>query len=64
MNRFLYGSTAGNKYATFFYAQIDMVNLRLHFVNAGHNPPYLVRRTAHGGRDRPRSGAAMPARPT
>jgi putative ABC transport system permease protein len=48
MNRFLYGSTAGNKYATFFYAQIDMANLRLHFVNAGHNPPYLVRRTLHG----------------
>ena len=48
MNRFLYGSTAGNKYATFFYAQVDPVARRVKFVNAGHNPPYLVRRTANG----------------
>lgn len=48
MNRFLYGSTAGNKYATFFYAQVDPVTHTLRFVNAGHNPPYLVRRTSTG----------------
>jgi sigma-B regulation protein RsbU (phosphoserine phosphatase) len=48
MNRFLYGSTAGNKYATFFYAQIDPSARIVRFVNAGHNPPYLVRRTPSG----------------
>lgn len=48
MNRFLYGSTAGNKYATFFYAQVDPATHTLRFVNAGHNPPYLVRRTSAG----------------
>ena len=48
MNRFLYGSTAGNKYATFFYAQVDPAARTVKFVNAGHNPPYLVRRTASG----------------
>lgn len=48
MNRFLYGSTAGNKYATFFYAQVDPASRTLRFVNAGHNPPFLVRRTATG----------------
>ena len=48
MNRFLYGSTAGNKYATFFYAQVDPAARSVKFVNAGHNPPYLVRRTANG----------------
>jgi len=48
MNRFLYGSTAGNKYATFFYAQIDPSARAVRFVNAGHNPPYLVRRTPSG----------------
>ena len=53
MNRFLYGSTAGNKYATFFYAQIDMATRRLRFVNAGHNPPYLVRRTPRGAEAQP-----------
>jgi sigma-B regulation protein RsbU (phosphoserine phosphatase) len=47
MNRFLYGSTAGNKYAT-FYAQLDPAARTVRFVNAGHNPPYLVRRTPSG----------------
>lgn len=46
MNGFLYQSAAGtNKYATFFYAQVDERGRRLRYVNAGHNPPYLVRRT-------------------
>ena len=44
MNRFLYGSTATSSYATFFYAQLDFRNWRLRYVNAGHNPPFLVRR--------------------
>jgi predicted permease len=43
MNRFLHGSTGSSSYATFFYAQIDEQNRQLHYVNAGHNPPYLVR---------------------
>jgi putative ABC transport system permease protein len=43
MNRFLYRSTPSNKYATFFYAQLDSCNRRLRYVNAGHNPPYLIR---------------------
>jgi len=47
MNRFLYGSTGASSYATFFYAQIDEQNRRLHYVNAGHNPPYLVRSLDH-----------------
>jgi predicted permease len=44
MNRFLYESTGANKYATFFYAQVEECGKRLRYVNAGHNPPYLVRR--------------------
>ncbi len=43
MNRFLYRSTAANRYATFFYAQIDERNRQLRYVNAGHNPPFLLR---------------------
>jgi sigma-B regulation protein RsbU (phosphoserine phosphatase) len=45
MNGFIYRSTATNKYATFFYAQIDQCSRRLRYVNAGHNAPYLVRRS-------------------
>jgi sigma-B regulation protein RsbU (phosphoserine phosphatase) len=45
MNEFLYRSTPGNRYATFFYAVLDGGRRALHYVNAGHNPPYLVRAT-------------------
>jgi predicted permease len=48
MNRFLYASTATSSYATFFYAQLDVRNRRLRYVNAGHNPPFLARRTDEG----------------
>lgn len=43
MNRFLHQSTGSTSYATFFYAQIDGETRQLRYVNAGHNPPYLVR---------------------
>jgi sigma-B regulation protein RsbU (phosphoserine phosphatase) len=43
MNHFLYRSTGTNSYATFFYAQWDDCDRRLRYVNAGHNPPYLLR---------------------
>jgi putative ABC transport system permease protein len=45
MNAFLHQSTGANKYATFFYAQVDAAGRRLRYVNAGHNPPFLVRRS-------------------
>jgi predicted permease len=48
MNRILHRSTASNSYATFFYAELDAGRGRMRYVNAGHNPPYLVRRTGDG----------------
>lgn len=47
MNRLLHRSTGPSSYATFFYAQFDRANMTLTYVNAGHNPPLLVRRSAH-----------------
>ncbi|MBV8570063.1 MAG: serine/threonine-protein phosphatase [Acidobacteriaceae bacterium] len=43
MNRLLHRSTGSNSYATFFYAQFDEERRRLRYVNAGHNPPFLLR---------------------
>ncbi|MGH9718962.1 MAG: SpoIIE family protein phosphatase, partial [Bryobacteraceae bacterium] len=43
LNRFLHRSTGSSSYATFFYAQIDEAARQLRYVNAGHNPPYLLR---------------------
>ena len=55
MNRLLYRSTAPNAYATFFYGVFEDGHRRLRYVNAGHNPPLVVR--AEG----PRSLAAQEA---
>ncbi|MCI0338315.1 MAG: SpoIIE family protein phosphatase, partial [Acidobacteria bacterium] len=49
MNRFLYEATDASHYATFFYAQLDTETRRLTYVNAGHNPPILVRTGARTG---------------
>ena len=46
MNGFLHRSTGSNSYATFFYAQLDERSRQLRYVNAGHNPPYLLRPAA------------------
>ncbi len=48
MNRFLHKSTGFSSYATFFYAQLDEERQQLRYVNAGHNPPYLLRTRAVG----------------
>ena len=45
MNAFLHQSISSNSYATFFYARIDESTLRMDYLNAGHNPPLLVRAT-------------------
>jgi putative ABC transport system permease protein len=43
MNRLLYRSTGPSSYATFFYAEVDEDRRQLRYVNAGHNPPFLLR---------------------
>ncbi len=54
LNRFLYQSTQPNKYVTLVYAELDPAAGRLTYVNAGHVPPYLVRR--NGGVSRLEAG--------
>jgi sigma-B regulation protein RsbU (phosphoserine phosphatase) len=43
MNRLLWRSTSASSYVTFFYAQFDEASRQLTCVNAGHNPPLLLR---------------------
>lgn len=43
MNKLLHVSTDSSSYATFFYAQFDERTGLLTYVNAGHNPPMIVR---------------------
>ena len=44
VNRLVYETSTTNRYATFFYAQYCPKTRRLVYVNAGHNPPYLLRK--------------------
>jgi sigma-B regulation protein RsbU (phosphoserine phosphatase) len=43
VNRLVYESSADNRYATFFFGIYQPVNGLLRYVNAGHNPPYVLR---------------------
>ena len=44
VNRLLYAASDSNRYATFFYAELDCASRTLHYVNGGHNPPALLRK--------------------
>lgn len=48
INGLLYEASTSNRYATFFYSQYDPKTRKLIFVNAGHNPPVLLRPKADG----------------
>ncbi len=43
VNRLMCDSSAINRYATFFYGEYQPTSRVLRYVNAGHNPPMLVR---------------------
>jgi sigma-B regulation protein RsbU (phosphoserine phosphatase) len=43
INRLVYESSTSNRYATFFYAEYDPASRVLTYVNAGHNPPLVLR---------------------
>jgi len=48
VNRLVYEASASNRYATFFFAAYDPKTRRLDCVNAGHNPPVVLRCGADG----------------
>jgi sigma-B regulation protein RsbU (phosphoserine phosphatase) len=43
LNYHLHAMTDQSRFATFFYAHWDQEQHRLEYVNAGHNPPFLLR---------------------
>lgn len=42
INNVIYQNTDPEKYITFFYGQLDKKTLTFDYINAGHNPPYLL----------------------
>jgi sigma-B regulation protein RsbU (phosphoserine phosphatase) len=57
LNRFLCESTEPQRYVTLFYGELDPLQRRLVYVNAGHVPPFLV--GADGGRRRLTQGGPV-----
>jgi phosphoserine phosphatase RsbU/P len=43
VNGLVYGASSANRYATFFYGQYDPRTRELRYINAGHNPPLVLR---------------------
>jgi sigma-B regulation protein RsbU (phosphoserine phosphatase) len=46
VNGLVYQASASNRFATLFYAQYYPASRRLSYVNAGHNPPVVLRNCA------------------
>ncbi|MGI9055123.1 MAG: SpoIIE family protein phosphatase [Pyrinomonadaceae bacterium] len=44
INSLVYEASTSNRYATFFYAQYEPATRKLAYVNAGHNPPFVLRK--------------------
>jgi sigma-B regulation protein RsbU (phosphoserine phosphatase) len=42
LNARVYNSAKGEKFITFFIARFNTKTKELHYVNAGHNPPFLI----------------------
>jgi sigma-B regulation protein RsbU (phosphoserine phosphatase) len=45
VNSLVYEASSANRYATLFYAEYDPQSCRLFYVNAGHNPPLILRKS-------------------
>jgi sigma-B regulation protein RsbU (phosphoserine phosphatase) len=43
VNTLVYDASTSNRYATFFYGEFDPATKKLAYVNAGHNPPLILR---------------------
>jgi sigma-B regulation protein RsbU (phosphoserine phosphatase) len=48
VNQLVYDATPVNRYATFFYGQYHRESRIFRYVNAGHNPPMILRKTQDG----------------
>jgi sigma-B regulation protein RsbU (phosphoserine phosphatase) len=48
VNSLVYQASSSNRYATLFYAEYDPQSGQLCYVNAGHNPPLILRKSAAG----------------
>jgi serine phosphatase RsbU (regulator of sigma subunit) len=50
LNRIIASNCPGNRFITFFICELDLATGELSYVNAGHNPPLVLRRDGTLGR--------------
>jgi sigma-B regulation protein RsbU (phosphoserine phosphatase) len=50
VNTLVYEASTANRYATFFYAQLNLKTRKLIYVNAGHNPPFVLHKNGEVSR--------------
>jgi len=50
VNTLVYEASTSNRYATFFYAQLNIKTRKLIYVNAGHNPPFVLHKNGEVSR--------------
>ncbi|MDQ2839442.1 MAG: PP2C family protein-serine/threonine phosphatase, partial [Acidobacteriota bacterium] len=48
VNQLVFEASASNRYATFFFSVFDSKSRELSYVNAGHNPPVILRHSHDG----------------
>jgi len=46
INDIIYENTSSDKFITYFYGVIDKNTYKMKYCNAGHNPPFLIRKDA------------------
>jgi phosphoserine phosphatase RsbU/P len=49
LNALVFESSSANRYATFFYGELDCSSRTLTYVNCGHNAPMIFRQSGAGG---------------
>ena len=50
INRYIHDNTPPNRYVTLFYSELDPQTHQLRYINAGHNPPILLRKSGEVAR--------------
>jgi sigma-B regulation protein RsbU (phosphoserine phosphatase) len=60
LNRLIYEASAIDRYATFFFGTFDPAVSTFDYVNAGHNPPVLLRKASSGNCERLRLDCGGP----
>ncbi len=53
INRLMWSTTESNKFASLFCGLYDDVERKLNYVNAGHNPPIILRAQSQGSPENP-----------